>query len=84
MAKSKNHTNANQCKVRVVRLIAHESTQKSLFTVHLLCGSYLGCGVLYLEIIAILFCSIIAFKAHRNGIKRPRRQRYPSLKGVGI
>lgn len=31
------------------------------------------------------FCfSVTAFKNHRNGIKKPKRYRYPSLKGVSV
>ena len=28
--------------------------------------------------------SFSAYKAHRNGIKKPKRSRYPSMKGVSL
>ena len=32
----------------------------------------------------VLCFSCTAFKNHRNGIKKPKRYRYPSLKGVSV
>ena len=33
---------------------------------------------------AVLIFYSIAFKNHRNGIKKPKKYRYPSLKGVSV
>ena len=32
--------------------------------------------------IMLLYFYFLAYKDHRNGIKKPKRSRYPSMKGV--
>ena len=53
-------------------------------------GSYFSCTavVLYVKdkilVFALFLCTALylGHKWHRNGIKKPKKQRYPSLKGV--
>ena len=68
MAKSKNHTNHNQ-------------------------GLYFSCiaVVLHVKDMILFFFPVsmycveyLGHKWHRNGIKKPKKQRYPSLKGVSF
>ena len=71
MAKSKNHTNHNQGES--LSLI-EEGDSLLLY--------YISSKLAFI-IVSIFRICVTGHKNHRNGIKRPKTHRYPSLKGVG-
>ena len=70
MAKSKNHTNHNQGES--LSLI-EEGDSLLLY--------YISSKLAFI-IVSIFRICVTGHKNHRNGIKRPKMHRYPSLKGV--
>ena len=71
MAKSKNHTNHNQGEylTSVTCVSVYFSELNSLWHI-------------YFNLIH--FFTLLGHKWHRNGIKKPKKQRFPSLKGVRL
>ena len=46
--------------------------------------SVVWCAIIRSSFTCMFTTSVSAYKDHRNGIKKPKRSRYPSMKGVSF
>ena len=76
MAKSKNHTSHNQCKYNYVSVLPERDAGHGVNSTMPADSSDAH------TFVNNLFLIPTARKAHRNGIRKPKAERYESLKGV--
>lgn len=90
MAKSKNHTNHNQCKCMclAMRTIIHQLSYTIAVSSPYTAMNWKRISVdmfrKWCSLFRVVLFVYTAFKNHRNGIKKAKKNRYPPMTGVSF